>query len=134
KGGSWISITLTWDRTVDFDDKNRNGRYDPGDGFRNPRLSDLDLYLMPAGAANLNQNIWSSVSADYNVETIFFHLPDGDAPYEIWVRQGNKINASYGLAWWAEPAPAAPGSVASVRGRAWQDANGDGLRQPSEAP
>ncbi len=131
KGDSWISITLTWDREVELDDRNRNGRYDVGESFINPRLSDLDLYLMPANARNIGQNKWSSNSATYNVETIFFHLDPNDADYEIWVRQGNNIDTSYALAWWAEPATAAPGGAA-IKGRAWQDDDGNGLQGPGE--
>jgi hypothetical protein len=133
KGGSWISITLTWDRKVSLQkggNNQDNNLYQIGDSFVNPQFSNLDLYLMPAGANNLNQNIWSSVSTDYNVEHIFYHLPAKSAAYELWLNQANNIGANYAIAWWGEAAPAP--KPQNVGDRVWQDLNSNGIQDPGE--
>jgi hypothetical protein len=98
-GEGYISITLVWDRIVDLTDAIPNGKYDPGEPLTARDLPDLDLYLMPAGATDFSQNIWSSNSAVYNVEHIFFQL-DRSRPVEIWVLQHSAMGADYALAWW----------------------------------
>ena len=145
QGGGWISITLTWDRSINLVKGAGNtaaGSFEvanpavPGsvdDSFTANPLADLDLYLMPAGANNIAQNIWSSVSTTYNVETIFFHLPAGDAGYEIWVRQANNVGAHYGIAWWADQAPATPAGAKQVEGNVWGDADSNGIHESGEA-
>lgn len=130
KGGSWISTTLTWDRKVELNDTNSNDRYDVGETFGNPQLSDLDLYLMPAGATGLHQNLWSSISTDYNVEHIFFKLPTGSAAYELWVRQANTTNVDYAIAWWAESAP--PEQPRKMGDKVWEDLDGNGIQDDGE--
>jgi hypothetical protein len=136
KGGSWISITLTWDRQVDLINPDGNGlfQYDPNDpthqsSFGNPRLSDLDLYLVPANGG-VAQHIMASQSALYNVEHIFFQLPAGDARYDILVRQFNNVGTNYAIAWWSEEAPAPkPWKVGS---RVWSDTDGNGIQDAGE--
>jgi hypothetical protein len=104
---SYISLTLAWDRTVLFDlDGGTAGKYDIGDTFLDDCcFTDLDLYLMPAGATNLNQAITSSAAEDTNdtLEHIFFEITNaGD--YEIWVHQFSSqfgFGQDYALAWWA---------------------------------
>jgi hypothetical protein len=107
RDNSFVSLTLAWDRTVEFDvDGGTTGKYDIGDSFIDDCcFADLDLYLMPAGAANLNQAITSSSSLDINdtLEHIFFEIPAaGD--YEIWVHQlSSQFGQAqdYALVWWA---------------------------------
>jgi hypothetical protein len=103
-GDSFISITLAWDRVVNLIDNNANGKYDAGEGFVEPHLFDLDLFLVPKAT---QQPIDESISVKYNVEHIFFRLPAGDAEYEIWVRQTDTPGGTmlYALAWWAFPKP-----------------------------
>jgi len=107
-GGSFISITIDWDRQVNLTDTNMNGRYNIGETFTSDGLTDLDLYLMPKGATALSQNIWSSISPVDSVEHIFHQIPiTGD--YEFWVLEvgpiaGNHPFQTYGAAWWAVPA------------------------------
>jgi hypothetical protein len=113
-GRSFISITLDWDRLVNLNDTNHNGRYDSGETLTTVGLTNLDLYLMPKGATNINQNIWSSVSTVQSVEHIFHQIPKtGD--YEFWVREvGPPANGSsqfYAAAWWALAVPE-PSSIA----------------------
>jgi Subtilase family len=114
-GGSFISLTLAWDRLVTLNDTNNNGRYDNGETFNSVGLTNLDLYLMPKGATNINQNIWSSESPVNSVEHIFHQIPM-DGNYEFWVREvgapadGN--SQFYGLAWQAVPTGAEPSSLA----------------------
>jgi hypothetical protein len=61
-GGSFISVTMAWDRNVVFNDEvNANGLFDFGETFEqysafppsqphaDDVINDLDLYLVPAG-------------------------------------------------------------------------------------
>jgi hypothetical protein len=65
--GSYISITLAWDRRVALDDDSGiPGAFDSGDTFEiysepdaDDQINDLDLYLMPRGATSELQAIWS---------------------------------------------------------------------------
>jgi hypothetical protein len=122
KGDRFVSLTLAWDRTVAFDnDAGTIGKYDIGDTFvADCCFTNLDLYLMPAGATDLSQAITSSQAADPNetVEHVFFKIPT-DGLYEIWVHQfgsqfGNEQN--YALAWWTS---------AVTSGASMGDYNGD---------
>jgi hypothetical protein len=106
-GSDYISATLAWNRTVEFDsDGGTIGQYDIGDSFLDDCcFANLDLYLMPAGATTLAQAITSSQADDGNdtVEHMFFQLPITGA-YEIWVHQLNSQfgqTQDYALAWWA---------------------------------
>ena len=84
------------------------------DTFVSPSLANLDLYLMPAGATDISQNVWSSIGTDYNIEHIFYELDAPSARYELWVRQvGGAVNPNFALAWWGEEAPAADPSELS---------------------
>lgn len=120
--GEFISITLAWDREVNFATGGGDGTFDEGDTFEdytntdpdfdiiaNDVISDLDLYLMPAGSFNINQHVAVSAGIDSTLEHIFFPIPaTGD--YEIWVDQvdDDAGNPDYGLAWWAGLAPDIP--------------------------
>ncbi len=99
-GGSYISITLAWDRVVHLNDTViQNGKYDIGESFTPDPLQDMDLYLVPNGSPGIWQRTTRSISAFDSVEHIFFPLPAGNAQYEIWVHQPG--GRPYGLAWWA---------------------------------
>jgi hypothetical protein len=106
KGGSYVSLTLTWDRIVT--DSNSNGRYDSGERLTSSPLADLNLYLLPRGSNNINQAVWSSISGldgtvAYNLEHIFFQLPN-DGDYEFWVVNNSPTGSSstaYAVAWWS---------------------------------
>jgi len=124
---SYISITLAWDRDVslldygadgiDFtnDPGEHDGYYTAGEDFAVSPLKDLDLYLLPKGANDINQKVCSSESIRYPVEHIFCKIP-ANGEYEIWARQmvGGGIQG-YALAWWApEPATALPLALAGL--------------------
>lgn len=115
--GSFASITLAWDRLVNLN--NPTGVYAPGDTFTTVGLTDLDLYLMPKGATDISQNIWSSVSSINSVEHIF-HQITVTGFYEFWVRAAtapiNGRSQFYGAAWWVVPEP--PSLVLGVLGLA----------------
>jgi hypothetical protein len=103
-GGSFISATLAWDREVSFDvDADEDGEYDAGDTFEADGLTNLDLFLMPKGAIDIGELIWSSISVQYNVEHIFFEIPE-TGEYELWVHQVDAPleDQPYALAWWSE--------------------------------
>jgi hypothetical protein len=111
-GGSFVSITLAFDRNVMFaNDVNSNGQYDAGDTFApstdiqvpgHDQFSDLDLYLLPKGSTNKNQAIALSETGSSTIEHIFFQVPATNQ-YEFWVRQSNNNGGpvDYGVAWWA---------------------------------
>ncbi|WP_448286139.1 S8 family serine peptidase [Phormidesmis priestleyi] len=103
--GSFVSITLTWDRLVELVDKNRNGAYDTGDTFRDRGLNNLDLYLMRVEDNDIRKSVWSSISDKDNVEHIFRQIPAAGR-YKIRVQFRQRLNEpiqSYALAWWTVP-------------------------------
>jgi hypothetical protein len=104
--GTYISLTLAWDKLVQFvTDNGTANKYDVGDTFGDDCcFTDLDLYLMPAGATDLSEALTSSRSLDSHdtLEHIFYKVPT-TGQYEIWVNQlssafGDPQN--YALAWW----------------------------------
>lgn len=112
-GGSYIAITLAWDRRVLLNDTIvANGQYDIGENFAIQGLPDLDLLLLPKGATNLNQAVNRSVSRHDSVEHIFWQIPT-TGEYEFWVHEFAKPYMEtppepYGIAWWAKAAPRPP--------------------------
>jgi hypothetical protein len=103
KKGSFISITLTWDRLVELQDKNRNEQFDAGESFSDRGLNNLNVYLMKAEENDTSKSIWSSESNIDSVEHIFHKIPDNDR-YKIRVRYDRKVNEPvqpYALAWWS---------------------------------
>jgi hypothetical protein len=104
--GSFVSVTLAWNRLVELVDANRNGDFDMGEGFRDRGLNDLNLYLMRVEDDDVNQSIWSSVSAVDSVEHIFHRIPT-TGRYKLRVqfqRQVNTDQQPYAIAWWTSPA------------------------------
>jgi Subtilase family len=106
KQGSFVAITLSWDRLVELDDKNKNQRYDVGESFSNRGLNNLDLYLVKADAQNSDVGaVCSSISLIDSVEHIFCPVP-ATGNYKIRVQfrqQVNQPTQPYGLAWWSVP-------------------------------
>ncbi len=113
EAGNFISITLAWDREVEFaNDQNMNDKYDFNDTFAeysniDDVLENLDLYLVPAGTNDVgDDDIAFSNSSVTSVEHIFAEIPsDGD--YEIWVYRNEQFAPAqdYGIAWWYGLAP-----------------------------
>jgi hypothetical protein len=102
--GSFVSITLTWNRLVELNDKNQNGHYDAGENFRNRGINDLNLYLEKADGQQDKENstVCSSISEVDSVEHIFCPVP-ATGNYKIRVHFRQKVNEatqSYALAWW----------------------------------
>lgn len=104
EGGSYVSATLSWDRTVNLNSS--DDYYDIGESFTGQALSNLDLYLMPADATNVSQSVWSSVSKEDSMEHVFIPVPT-NGRYKLRVVQqsgGNPEAQPYALAWWAKAA------------------------------
>jgi Subtilase family len=102
--GSFVSLTLTWDRLVELQDVNGNKEYDLGEEFRDRGLNHLDLYLMHAEDDNIDRSVWSSVSAVDSVQHIFHQIRD-PGKYKIRVHFRQAVNApkqAYALAWWTK--------------------------------
>ncbi len=119
-GGSFVSITLAFDRKVTFaTDNNSNGQFDAvdttGSGaydqidtfnvttdvINDDQISDLDLYLLPKHSININQAIAASISAVSTVDHIFFQIPQ-TGEYEFWVHphDADVGPQNYAVAWW----------------------------------
>ncbi|WP_069791412.1 S8 family serine peptidase [Cyanobacterium sp. IPPAS B-1200] len=97
KAGSFVAITLTWNRLVELRDYNNNQIYDMGEVFIDKGLNDLNLYLVSEN----DQVICSSVSQVDSVEHIFCPIPKTDQ-YQIKVHFKNQVNQpsqDYALAW-----------------------------------
>jgi hypothetical protein len=106
KEGSFVSLTLAWERLVDLDDKNKNNAFDVGESFRDRGLNNLDLYLVPADDDGTNKSVCSSVSEVDSVEHIFCPVPTAGR-YKIRVQYRQQVNEAsqpYALAWWTVPA------------------------------
>lgn len=103
KQGSFVAITLTWDRLVELRDTNKNQMYDVGEKFSDRGLNNLDLYLVKADTKNPDAGvICASISDIDSVEHIFCPVP-ATGNYKIRVqfrRQVNEPSQAYGLAWW----------------------------------
>ena len=106
KQGSFVAITLAWDRLVELDDDNDNERYDAGENFVDRGLNDLDVYLMPADEDDTEQSVWSSVSKIDSSEHVFYRIPK-TGRYKIRVKYKKRVNEEiqpYAIAWWTVPA------------------------------
>jgi subtilisin family serine protease len=100
-GGSYVSATLSWERSVALNSEDEY--YDIGEGFSGQSLNNLDLYLMPAEATDTSQSVWSSVSSEDSLEHIFIPVP-ADGRYKLRVVQKGGSPEPYALAWWAKAA------------------------------
>ena len=104
--GSFVSISVAWDRLVELDDSDGDEQYDVGETFRDRGLNNLDIYLMPADEKKTKKSVCSSVSEVDSMEHIFCPVPKTGA-YKIRVSYREQVNESvqpYGLAWWTVPA------------------------------
>ena len=105
KEGSFVSLTLAWDRLVDLQDKNNNKAFDVGESFRDRGLNKLDLYLIPADENDTGKSVCSSISEVDSVQHIFCPVPAAGR-YKIRVqyrKQVNEASQPYALAWWTAP-------------------------------
>ncbi|HBE18426.1 MAG TPA: peptidase S8 and S53 subtilisin kexin sedolisin [Cyanobacteria bacterium UBA11149] len=102
KAGSFVSLTLAWDRVVELEDKNGNEMYDIGEKFRDRGLNNLDLYLIPVDEEDSDKSVCASVSEVDSIEHVFCQVKKAGR-YKIRVEYRDKVNEksqSYGLAWW----------------------------------
>ncbi len=100
--GSFVSMTLVWNRLVELNDINKNKQYDLGENFQSRGLNNLNLYLVNAESNNVPSSICTSISDVDSVEHIFCPVPS-PGKYKIRVqfsRQVNKATQPYALAWW----------------------------------
>ncbi|QOV21978.1 S8 family serine peptidase [Anabaenopsis elenkinii] len=107
KQGSFVSITLSWNRLVELNDTNKNNQYDLGETFSDRGLNNLDLYLISEDdQKNPNAGvICASVSEIDSVEHIFCPVPT-TGNYKIRVhfrQQSHQATQPYALAWWTVP-------------------------------
>jgi len=119
---SYISITLTWDRIVEFDnDVNLDGNYDIGDTFVDyggPNdledvVKDLNIYLVKRGDDIFNDPIVAASDASvtfeggFNLEHLFFKIPSTEQ-YDIVIEHndnglfGGPGSQNFSVAWWGE--------------------------------
>jgi subtilisin family serine protease len=99
KEGSFVSITLAWNRLVELEDTNNNNLYDIGEKFSSKGLNNLDLYLVSLDT-NKSEKCVSYSEVD-SVEHIFCQVPKA-GKYQIKVQftqQINLENQPYALAW-----------------------------------
>jgi hypothetical protein len=98
KQNSFVAITLSWDRLVELDDKDKNQQYDIGETFIDKGLNNLDVYLV----RNNELVVCDSVSEVDSVEHIFCSVP-ANGNYKIRVQFKKQVNEAiqpYALAWW----------------------------------
>ena len=103
--GSFVAVTLVWDRLVDLRDRNLNGQFDVGENFSDRGLNNLDLYLLNAESNTPVSAICTSISEVDSVEHIFCPVPT-TGNYKIRVQFRQQVNVStqpYGIAWWTVP-------------------------------
>lgn len=100
--GSFVSITLVWNRLVELNDTNKNQQYDVGENFRDRGLNNLDLYLVNTESTSAPSRLCTSISEVDSVEHIFCPVPT-TGKYKIRVQFSQKVNTAtqpYALAWW----------------------------------
>jgi len=104
--GSFVAITLAWNRFVELNDTNKNEQYDVGESFRDRGLNNLDLYLVNAESNTPASNTCTSISDVDSVEHIFCPVPKtGNYKIRVQFRQQvNEATQPYALAWWTVPA------------------------------
>ncbi len=104
--GSFVAITLAWDRLVELNDNNKNGLFDLGKSFRDRGLNHLGLHLLRANAKNSAASTCTSISDVDSVQHIFCPVPT-TGNYKIRVQFSQQVNEAtqpYALAWWSVPA------------------------------
>ncbi len=104
--GSFVAITLVWERLVELKDRNKNGQFDVGENFRDRGLNNLDLYLLNAKSNEPVSAICTSISEVDSVEHIFCPVPTTGS-YKIRVQFRQQVNTEiqpYAIAWWTLPA------------------------------
>ncbi len=103
KAGSFVAMTLAWDRLVELNDANKNGLYDVGETFSDRGVNRLDLYLVKAGEKDPTKATACASTSDVDsVQHIFCPVPE-KGNYKIRVSFRQKVNAitqRYALAWW----------------------------------
>lgn len=103
--GSFVAITMAWDRVVDLNDANKNGVYDIGEDFRDRGLNNLDVYLVPADSNDTTRYTCASSSEVDSTEHIFCQVTT-TGKYKIRVaykQQVNEASQPYAIAWWTVP-------------------------------
>jgi hypothetical protein len=106
QAGSYASISLTWQRRVELEDRNGNEQFDLGEEFRDRGLNNLDVYLMKADRDETEESLCASISDTDSIEHIFCQVPE-TGRYKIRVRYRQQVNEDkqeYALAWWTVPA------------------------------
>lgn len=106
KPGSFVSMTLTWNRLVELNDTNKNNEFNIGETFRDRGLNNLDLYLLNAETNTIVDATCTSVSEVDSVEHVFCRVPNSGGKYKIRVQFQQKVNHAvqpYALAWWTVP-------------------------------
>lgn len=106
KQGSFVALTLVWNRFVELNDTNKNAQFDVGESFRDRGLNNLDLYLVDAKSNAPVSSTCTSISDVDSVEHIFCPVPK-TGNYKIRVQFRQKVNEAvqpYALAWWTVPA------------------------------
>jgi len=109
-GGTWVAVTLAWDREVEMTGfgSNYTSTSDFFDRPINMELENLDLYFMPASSENIADAIFESTASGDSVEHIFKQLDAGQGgQYKIRVVNsgGPEGFADFGLAWRTTAAP-----------------------------
>ena len=115
RAGSRISMTLAWDRLVEFEiDGGTPGVFDVGDTFEayganlDEQMNDLDLILVDRGTLDVVPGGFSVGEVNFggfNLEHMFFEIPT-TGQYDIIVNHFDTGIAfplgpqTYGLAWW----------------------------------
>ncbi|BAZ06053.1 S8 family serine peptidase [Calothrix sp. NIES-3974] len=103
KAGSFVSVTLTWNRLVELSDRNQNQMFDEGENFRDRGLNNLNLYLVPVNASPTDKgSICASTSEVDNVEHIFCPVSKA-GNYKIRVEYAKQVHEptqAYAIAWW----------------------------------
>lgn len=105
KQGSYVAITLVWDRLIELRDKNQNGEFDVGEDFRDRGLNNLNLYLVNAESNTAASHICTSASQVDSIEHIFCPVPTtGNYKIRVQFRQQvNQPSQPYAIAWWTVP-------------------------------
>ena len=109
--GNYISITLAWDRVVQFDhDGGTLGVFDPNDTFQeytetdpyaDDVINDLDLTLHSDFFIEAQ-----SISLEGTLEHIFFEIPvSGEYQFRVTQFDEDVGSQNYAVAWWYGLAP-----------------------------